>query len=99
MPIGRVFMADIKRSRPKHPVEMRVPKVEFIGEKDGPPEKLLKERLAELFQGDAGVKKAYLARVCIGEQVGVEMFMSVVRADSERRAVAFLWRKSRTRCD
>jgi len=62
-----------KPSVPKHPVEMRVPKVEFIGEQDGPPEQLLKGHLVEFFQRDRSVHKAYLAKVNIGNQAGVAL--------------------------
>jgi hypothetical protein len=38
-------MAWFKPSPPKHAMEIQVPNVEFIGEQDGPPERLLKDRL------------------------------------------------------
>ena len=66
-------MSWFKPTPPKHPVEMRVPKVEFIGEQDGPPEQVLKERLTELFQRNRSVQKAYLARIRIGDQTGVAL--------------------------
>jgi hypothetical protein len=35
----------------------------FVGEQDGPPERMLKEKLSELFAGYKNLLKAYLARV------------------------------------
>jgi len=32
-----------KRTPPKHPQEIQVPRVQFVGEQDGPSEQLLKE--------------------------------------------------------
>jgi hypothetical protein len=66
-------MASFKSSPPKHPVEVRVPKVEFTGEQDGPPEQLLKNRLTEFFRRDKSVRKAYLAKISIGNQAGVAL--------------------------
>jgi len=52
--------------------EIRVPEVRFVGEQGGPPERLLKERLAELFRQDRTVSTAYLARVDLGDgSIGV----------------------------
>ncbi len=66
-------MSWFKPSVPKHPVEMRVPKVEFTGEQDGPPEQLLKGHLVEFFQRDKSVHKASLAEINIGNQAGVAL--------------------------
>jgi hypothetical protein len=57
-----------KRSSPKHPQEIRVPRVQFLGEQDGPTEQLLKDRLSEFFKRDRSVLVAYLARVEVGGQ-------------------------------
>jgi len=37
-----------------------------LGGQDGPPERLLKERLADFFHRDRSVSKAYLAKVDLG---------------------------------
>jgi hypothetical protein len=58
---------------PKHPVEMRVHKLQFIGEQDGLPEQLLKDRLTEFFQRDKSVQKVYLAKITIGNEIGVAL--------------------------
>jgi len=52
----------------KHPQEMRVPKLRFLGEQDGPSECELKERLVEFFRRDRSVQAAYLARVTYGDE-------------------------------
>jgi hypothetical protein len=52
----------------KHPQKIQVPKLRFIGEQDGVPERQLKSRLVELFQQDQSVVVAYLANVAYGDQ-------------------------------
>ncbi len=66
-------MAWFKRKPPKHPQEIRVPRVQFLGEQDGPAEQSLKGRLAEFFTRDRSVLKAYLARVDVGGQTSVAL--------------------------
>lgn len=51
---------------PKNVAAFRVPAVRFVGEQDGPPERLLKDRLCELFRQDKAISPAYLARADIG---------------------------------
>jgi len=58
-------------SKPKpgrHPQEIAVSPPQFCGEQDGPPERELKERLAQFFERDQSVKIAYLANVIYGGQ-------------------------------
>lgn len=52
---------------------MRVPEVQFLGEQDGKPERLLKGRLAESFKQRGEVQRAYLAQVISGDQAGVAL--------------------------
>jgi hypothetical protein len=59
-------MSFLKPTRRKSE-EIRVPEVRFLGEQDGPPERLLKARLADFFKRDKSVTKAYLARIDFGE--------------------------------
>jgi hypothetical protein len=66
-------MAFFKRNPPKHPQEIQVPHVKFCGEQDGPPEQMLKGRLAEFFERDQSVHAAYLARVDVGGQLSVAL--------------------------
>lgn len=64
-------MSWFKRQSPKHPQELRVPAVVFLGEQDGPTEQLLKDRLSEFFKRDLSVYVAYLARASFGGQTSV----------------------------
>ncbi len=52
---------------------MRVPEVQFLGEQDGKPERLLKGRLAESLKYRGEVQRAYLAQVISGDQAGVAL--------------------------
>jgi len=52
----------------KHAEEFQVPRLRFIGEQDGPPERELKRRLTEFFLRDQTVNTAYLARVAYGTE-------------------------------
>jgi hypothetical protein len=56
-------MSWFKPNRGKHPEELQVPQFRFLGEQDGPSERMLTERLLELFRRDRSVNVAYLARV------------------------------------
>jgi hypothetical protein len=59
-------------SSPKTFAEVRVPGVRFVGEQNGRPERLLKDRLVELFRQDKTLSAAYLARVDLGNgSIGV----------------------------
>lgn len=51
----------------RKPQEIRVLEIRFLGEQDGPPEQLLKNRLADFFRRDRSVSRAYLAQVDFGE--------------------------------
>ena len=64
-------MAWFKRTPPKHPQELHVPRFEFLGEQVGATEQILKDRLSEFFKRDRSVYAAYLARVDIGERTSV----------------------------
>jgi hypothetical protein len=60
-------MSWLKPKSKQHPQSVHVPQLRFIGEQDGPPERELKERLAEFFRHDQSVRAAYLARVNYGD--------------------------------
>jgi type III secretion system (T3SS) SseB-like protein len=66
-------MSRIKPSAPNHPQEMQVSEVQFLGEQDGPPERLLKNRLTEFFRRDKSVHRAYLARTSLEGQASVAL--------------------------
>ena len=63
----------MKEIRRQHPQELRVPTLEFIGEQDGPSERLLKDQLRRFFERDKSVHRAYLAKVRIGPADGVAL--------------------------
>jgi type III secretion system (T3SS) SseB-like protein len=52
--------------------------VRFLREQDGTPERLLKSHLVELFARHAGVRRAYLAQIRAGDNVGVALCISNV---------------------
>jgi SseB protein C-terminal domain len=66
-------MSRAKPSAPNHPQEMQVSEVQFLGEQDGAPERLLKGRLTEFFQRDKSVYRAYLARTSLDRQASVAL--------------------------
>lgn len=63
----------MKKIRPQHPEELRVPAVEFVGEQDGPSEQILKDRLESFFVQDKSVHRAYLAKIRIGSAESVAL--------------------------
>jgi len=66
-------MSPPKASRPSHPKEIHVSEVQFLGEHDGAPERLLKGRLTEFFQRDKSVHRAYLAVAILDGQASVTL--------------------------
>jgi hypothetical protein len=58
---------------PKEPQEIRIPRVQFLGEQDGPAEQLLKDRLSEFFKRDRRVYAAHLVRLNVGGQTTVAL--------------------------
>ena len=66
-------MSPVKPSPRNHPQEMRVSEVQFFGEQDGAPERLLKGRLTEFFQRDRSVDRAYLAGTRLEGQASVAL--------------------------
>lgn len=61
--------------------ELQFPEIEFVGEQDGPPERLLKERLSSMFVFHKQLKRAYLAQVRYASEGGVAL---CVRSADER---------------
>jgi len=49
----------------------RVAEIRFLHEQDGPSERLLKEKLREMFRKNRAVERAYLAIAQLGEETGV----------------------------
>ena|SRR6186713_2593632 len=66
-------MSWFKRSSTKRLQEIRLPRIQFLDEQDGPAEQLLKDRLGESFNQDRSVLTAYLARVDLGGQISVAL--------------------------
>jgi hypothetical protein len=65
--------------------KLDVPALTFLGEQDGPPERILKAKLAELFSARENVQRAYLARVHYEDpkSVSVSLCMGVKDAPDE----------------
>ena len=61
------MMSWFKSKSTKHPEEIQVPKLRFLGEQDGEPERELKDRLIEFFQCDQTISRAYLVRVAYSD--------------------------------
>jgi|SRR6185437_13002870 len=49
----------------------------FLGEKDGPPERVLKQRLEAAFTDDGRVDRAYLLRADLQDGAGVSIVLAV----------------------
>jgi hypothetical protein len=62
---------------PRKKIEaLHVAQVRFLGEQDGPPERELKEKLAEFFR-DSTVKSAYLAQVAYESGAAPEVALCI----------------------
>jgi hypothetical protein len=68
----------VSHSAKSTPQEIRVSSVQFLGEQDGKPERLLKSQLVESFARHVGVRRAYLAQIRTGDNVGVALCISNV---------------------
>lgn len=62
-----------KQNQKNPPSEIRVADLCFIGEQDGKPEQILKERLVDFFKRDRSVKQAYLAKVKFGDGASINI--------------------------
>lgn len=56
------------RGRPRQPEELVVPKVRFLGEHDGEPERAFKSAILPILAASGCVIRAYLAKVTYGDQ-------------------------------
>src|SRR5580704_17450003 len=63
----------------------QVRKIEFLGEQDGPPERLLKTKLVKFFHHERSVFDAFLTRVDYGEgkAVGVVLALTTKHASKQ----------------
>jgi SseB protein C-terminal domain len=55
----------------------------FLGEQDGPFERILKEKLANEFRYEPGIRKAYLARAEIGESRVTSVVLALLAVGTE----------------
>jgi hypothetical protein len=69
--LGRVRLARTNT------VEVRATSIKFIGEQDGQRERMLKAALVTFFRADSVAKRAYLARLDIGEGFTVGLCIRV----------------------
>ena len=81
-------MSSFNSKSKKHPEEIRVAKLHFLGEQDGVPERELKNCLTEFFQRDQRILTAYLARVAYGEQSPMVVALCLRSKFGPDRAVA-----------
>jgi hypothetical protein len=71
----------VATSNPKsYPLQLRGDRVRFLEEQDGPHERVLKDRLAEVFRGEPQVTRAYLVRTDHGDGSGLHVVLGL-RAD------------------
>ena len=75
------FIAKFFKSSPEKLEKLQVQTIRFIGEQDGPIEKILKSKLTDLFRGDEIITKAYLAKVNYGDGAGDSVVLGL-RAES-----------------
>jgi hypothetical protein len=66
--------------------ELQVPEIQFLREQDGPPERLLKERLSAAFVFHRQLNRAYLAQVRYADQIGVALCLSCADGPSQKLA-------------
>jgi hypothetical protein len=68
--------------------QVNVPKLRFLGEQDGAPERLLKQKLSDLFRRDCRVRRAYLTRVRLGESTKTSVLLAVrTESDADKNLV------------
>ena len=66
--------------------QLQVSGVQFIGEQDGPPERMLKERLSAAFVFHRQLDRAYLALVRYADETGVALSLSCAGGPSQKLA-------------
>lgn len=69
------------RQRCSQPQKFRVQEIRFVGEQDGEPERLIKNKLDFLFRTEAKVSRAYLATANFGERTPTGVVLAI-RVDS-----------------
>jgi hypothetical protein len=72
----------------KEPEELRVPQVRFVVEQDGPPERVLKGKLADFFRDEKCVARAYLVRADLGGRQGITVVLALLaKSGAEKQIV------------
>jgi type III secretion system (T3SS) SseB-like protein len=72
-------------SNPKSfPLQLRGDRVRFLDEQDGPHERVLKDRLVEVFRGEPEIKRAYLARAGHGRGIHAVLGLRADGIDHKR---------------
>jgi hypothetical protein len=66
--------------------ERQVPEIQFLGEQDGPPERMLKEQLSAAFVLHRQLARAYLAQVRYPDEIGVALCLSCADGPSQKLA-------------
>ena len=68
--------------------QLNVPVLTFVGEQDGPPERMLKGKLSGLFEGRTNVLRAYLARAHYGDPQAASVLLCLgVTSGADERLV------------
>jgi hypothetical protein len=68
------MMSPVRRTE-----QVRVPAIRFLCEQDGPPERILKERISHLLSFDSTVNSAYLVKVEVGTRQDVGVVLAIGR--------------------
>ena len=74
-------------SQHEHFEEFRVKDIKFVGEQDGPPERILKRRLSELL-AHLSETRAYLARVRLSPESPIEVAFCLYGSSSSKQLVS-----------
>lgn len=67
--------------------KLNVQEIKFIGEQDGPNERLLKEKLIEVIRGKRSVSRAYLARATYNSEGDAEVVLALKTPDRSNRRI------------
>jgi hypothetical protein len=66
--------------------KLQVPEIQFLREQDGPPERLLKERLAVAFVFHRQLNRTYLAQIRYADQIGLALCLSCANGPRQKLA-------------
>jgi len=77
----------LRRRQPGEYEQIHVHKVRFVGEQDGLPETLLKNKLTDLFRHEKNVARAYLVRTDLGNGHGIVVVLAVRMKSAPDKAI------------